>query len=42
MKNLFKKIKKLFRKKKEEKKFHGIEAHKYGMINNFIYAIKTS
>ncbi|MCI9616445.1 MAG: ABC transporter ATP-binding protein [Eubacterium sp.] len=42
MKNLFKKIKKLFGKKKEEKKFHGIEAHKYGMINNFIYAIKTS
>lgn len=42
MKNLIKKIKKLFGKKKEEKKFHGIEAHKYGMINNFIYAIKTS
>ncbi len=40
--NLFKKIKKLFGNKKEEKKFHGIEAHKYGMINNFIYAIKTS
>lgn len=42
MKNLLKKIKKLFGKKKEEKKFHGIEAHKYGMINNFKYAIKTS
>lgn len=42
MKNLLKKIKKLFGKKKEEKKFHGIEAHKYGMFNNFIYAVKIS
>lgn len=42
MKNILKKFKKLFGKKKEEKKFHGIEAHRYGMINNFVYAIKTS
>lgn len=42
MKKILDRIKKLFGKKKEEKKFHGIEAHKYGMINNFIYAVKTS
>ena len=42
MKKIVDRIKKLFGKKKEEKKTKGIQAHKYGMINNFIYAIKTS
>ena len=42
MKNILSKIRKLFDRKKEEKEFQGIQSHKYGMINNFIYAIKTS
>lgn len=42
MKNILKKIKKLFCRKKKERKVTGIRAHNYGMINNFVYAIKTS
>lgn len=42
MKSIIEKIKKLFHRKKEEKPFQGIKAHDYGMVNNFIYAIKIS
>lgn len=42
MKNILKKIKRMFGRKKEEKYTKGIKAHNYGMINNFKYAIKTS
>lgn len=42
MKNIIKKIKNLFHRKKQEKNGTGIKSHNYGMINNFIYAIKTS